>query len=112
MSDVAYNVAYFQAVANGFTRQEGQKAAEEARDRAKKPKWVPNEYLVMNANDKGLTLADKTFLRWNQAAKQVGRLTIQPGRKEGLLTRIRRVFVRANGERLHIAAVGKAIAGL
>jgi hypothetical protein len=110
--DVAYNFAYFQAVANGFTRQEVQKAAEEARDRARKPKWVPNPFLVVSANDQGVVLTDNTFLRWNQAAKQVGQLTIQPGRKERLLDVMRRVYVRANGERPHIATVGKAIAAL
>ncbi len=83
----------------------------EARDRARKSKWVPNEYLVMNANDKGLILADNTFLRWNQAAEHVGRLPVQPGRKEQLLDVMRRVYVRANGKRPHIATVGKAIAG-
>lgn len=74
-------------------------------------KWVPNQ-VVVSADRRELVMSDDTFLRWNQAARQVGRLTVQPGRQEGLLDALRRVYVRANGERPHIARVGKAIAGL
>lgn len=119
MPDVAYNPAYFQAMANGFTRQEVQKAAEEARDRASpqrgpkgKPKWVANEYLVVGADERGVMLSDNTTMPWVQAAKVVGKLSVEARRKEGLLDVMRRVYVRANGARAHIATVGKAIAGL
>jgi hypothetical protein len=111
LPDVAYNLAYFQAVANGFTRQEVQKAAEEARDRAKRP-WVANEYLVVGADERGVTLSDNTMMPWVQAANVVGKLSVETGRKEGLLDRMRRIYVQANGGRQYIAAVGKAIAGL
>ncbi len=122
---MAYNVAYFQAVANGFTRNEVIAAAKEARDRARKPKWVSNPYstgklIVVSADQWGLVISDNTFLRWKQAAEQVGQLTVQPGCKERLLDVVRRVYVRANtcptagagGDRPHIAAVGKAVAGV
>jgi len=73
-----------------------------------------------SADQRGLVMSNNTFLRWNQAAEQVGRLTVQPECKEGPLDVMRRVYVRANtcptagagGERPHIAAVGKAVAGL
>ncbi len=99
-------------MANGFTRQEVQRAAEEARDRSRKPKWVPNPYLVISANEKGVLLADERVMPWVQAAKMAGKLSIEAGRKEGLLDRMRYVYVQANGARRHIATVGKAIAGL
>jgi hypothetical protein len=73
-------------------------------------KWVPNT--VVGADQRGLVMSDDTFLRWNQAAAQVSKLTIERGRKEGLLAMMRRLYVRANGERPHIAAVGRVIAGL
>jgi hypothetical protein len=68
--------------------------------------------LVVSADVRGLDISDRSFLRWNEAAASVGKLVIPTGRKEGLLAMMRRVYVRANGERPHITAVGKAIAGL
>jgi hypothetical protein len=66
---MAYNLAYFQAVASGFTRNEMIAATEEACDRARKPKCVPNPYsgpthelMVVSADERGLILADNTFL--------------------------------------------------
>jgi hypothetical protein len=110
LSDVAYNVAYFQAVANGFTRNEVIAAAEEARDRARKPRWVPNEYLAVGATDNGLILADKSVLSWKSASRSVERIKVGSDRKEGLLAQMRRIYIRTNGERQYIAAVGKLIA--
>jgi hypothetical protein len=110
LGDVAYNLAYFRAVAADLPMPEVLAAANNAR---KEHKWVPN-LVVVSADQRGLVMSDDTFLRWNQAAEQVGRLTVQPGRQEGLLAKMRRVYARANGDRPHIAAVGKviAIAGL
>jgi hypothetical protein len=110
--DVAYNLAYLKAVAMGHTKSEVVAAAEKARNGARKPKWVPNEYLAVGATEKGLVLADKSVLSWRSASRSVGRIKVGSGRKECLLDAMRRVYVRANGERPHIAAVGKAIAGL
>jgi hypothetical protein len=112
MPDVAYNLAYFQAVTSGFTRQEVQKAAEEARDRIKKLKWVPNPYLVIGANEKGVMLSDNTTMPWVQAAKVASKLSVEAGRKEGLLDRMRRMYAQAIEEQPYISTVGKAIAGL
>jgi hypothetical protein len=110
--DVAYNLAYLKAVAMGHTKSEVVAAAEKARDGARKPEWVPNEYLAIGATEKGLVLSDKSVLSWRSASRSVGRIKVGSGRKEGLLNAMRRLYVRANGERPHIAAVGKAIAGL
>jgi hypothetical protein len=110
--DVAYHLAYLKAVAMGHTKSEVVTAAEKARNGARKPKWVPNEYLAVGVTEKGLVLADKSVLSWRSASKSVGRIKVGSGRKECLLDAMRRVYVRANGERAHIAAVGKAIAAL
>ena len=107
--DVAYNLAYLRAVAMGLTRPEVLKAAEGARDNT--PKWQAN-LLAVGATDKGLVLANKLVLSWQSASRSVGRIKVGSGRKEGLLDAMRRVYVRANGERQHIAAVGKVVAGL
>jgi len=109
--DVAYNLAYLKAVAMGHTKSEVVAAAEKARNGTRKPKWVPNEYLAVGATEKGLVLADKSVLSWRSASRSVGHIEVVLGQKEGLLDVMRRVYVRANGERAHIAAVGKAIAG-
>ena len=100
-------------MANGFTRQEVQKAAEEARGRVKKPvRWISNEYLVIGANDKGVTLSDNTMMPWVQAAKVAGKLSVETGRKEGLLDKMRRIYLQVSDARPHVAAVGKAVAGV
>jgi hypothetical protein len=70
------------------------------------------EYLVIGANDKGLILADRMTMSWVQAAQVAGKLSVEAGRKEGLLDRMRRMYAQANGARPHIATVGKAIAAL
>ncbi len=123
-ADVAYHLAYLRSVAMGFTKAEVVAAAEKARNEAKRHKWVPNpqreEYLVVDANQKGVVLADNTMLPWVQAAKLTGRLNVVSGRKERLLDTMRSIYVRANtcpttgagGGRPHVAQVGKAIAGL
>ncbi len=111
MGDVAYNLTYFRAVAAELPLTDVLQAANKAKADARK-RWVANELMVVSADERGVILADNTFLRWNQAAQQVGRITVGSGRKDGLLAMMRRVYVRANGERAHIAAVGKAIAGL
>ena len=110
--DVAYNLAYLKAVAMGHTKSEVVTAAEKARNGTRKPRWVPNEYLAVGAIEKGLVLSDKSVLSWHSASRSVGRIKVRSGRKEGLLDAMRRVYVRANGERSYIVAVGKAIAGL
>ena len=110
--DVAYNLAYLKAVATGHTKSEVVAAAEEARNGTRNPKWVPNEYLAIGATEKGLVLSDKSVLSWHSASRSVGRIKVRSGRKQGLLDAMRRVYVRANGERSYIVAVGKAIAGL
>ena len=74
-------------------------------------RWQPNRVAV-SADEKGVYLADRSFLRWKEAAASVGKLVIPTERKEGLLDMTRQVYVRANAERPHIATVGKAIAGL
>lgn len=123
-ADVAYNLTYLRSVAMGFTKAEVIAAADKARDDAKRPKWVPNPqrkgYLVVDANQNGVILADKTMLPWVQAAKVAGKLNVESSRKERLLDRMRRVYMGANtcpttgadGGRSHIAQVGKAIAAL
>ncbi len=95
MPDVAHNLAYFQTMASGFTRNEVIAAAEEARDRARKPKGVPNPYsgptgelMEVSADQRGLVMSDNTFLRWKQPVQQVGRLSAQPGRKERLVGKV------------------------
>jgi hypothetical protein len=108
--DVAYNLAYLKAVAMGHTKSEVVTAAEKARNGARNPKWVPNEYLAIDATEKGLVLADKSILSWKSASRSVGRIKVGSGRKEALLDTMRRVYVHASGERPHIAAVGNAIA--
>jgi hypothetical protein len=119
MGDGAYNLAYFKAVADGFTREEVQAAAIAARKQAKRSggQWVPNStmehtYQVVSANDKGVIFADKTTMPWIQTAKLTGRLRIEAGRKDTLLDKMRRIYVGANGTRPQIATVGKAIAAL
>jgi hypothetical protein len=67
---------------------------------------------MISATSEGVILADRSFLRWNEAAASVGKLVIPTGRKDGLFAMMHRAYVRANEERQHIAAVGKAIAGL
>ena len=109
---MAYNLAYLKAVATGHTKSEVVAAAEKARNGTRNPKWVPNEYLAIGATEKGLVLSDKSVLPWHSASRSVGRIKVRSGRKQGLLDAMRRVYVGANGERSHIAAVGKAIAGL
>jgi hypothetical protein len=110
--DVAYNLAYLKAVAMGHTKSEVVAAAEKARNGTRKSKWVPNDYLAIGANEKGLVLADKSVLSWRSASRSLKHIKVGSSRKEGLLNAMRRLYVRANGERPHIAAVGKAIAGL
>jgi hypothetical protein len=117
MSDVAYNLAYFKAVADGFTREEVQAAAIAARKQAKRPggQWVPNSehiYQVVGANERGLIFTDKTMMLWTEAVKVAGRLVVESEHKESLLDTMRRVYVQAHGSRPHIARVGKAIAAL
>jgi hypothetical protein len=77
---------------------------------------VPNperpEYLVINANQKGVILADKTTMPWVQAAKVTRKLMVEAGRKKGLLDTMRGVYVQTNGARPHIAKVGEVIAAL
>jgi hypothetical protein len=107
-ADVAYNLAYFKAVCQELPMPEVLAVAERERQAHR---WQPNRVMI-SATPEGVILADRSFLRWNEAAASVGKLVIPTGRKEGLLDMMRRVYVRANGERQHIAAVGKAIAGL
>jgi hypothetical protein len=118
MGDVAYNLAYFKAVADGFTREEVQAAAIAARKQAKRPtrQWVPNStmdhtYRVVGANERGLIFADKTMMPWTEAGKVAGRLSVEGGRKDKLLARMRQLWVSANGNRPHIERVGKVLAG-
>jgi hypothetical protein len=110
--DVAYNLAYLKAVAMGHTKSEVTTAAEKARNGTRKPKWVPNEYFAIGATEKGLVLSDKSVLSWRSASRLVERVKVGSGQKEGLLDAMRRVYKQANGERPHIATVGKAIAGM
>ena len=105
--DVAYNLAYLKAVSMGLTRPEVLKVAENARDRART--WRPNE-VVVNATLAGLVTSRNTVIRWQKAPAMIGQMTVKD--KEGLLATMRNLYRRANGERPHIAAVGKAIAGL
>jgi hypothetical protein len=110
--DVAYNLAYFKAVAMGLTLPEAVKAADNARNRARTPYrrgWRPNE-VVVNATLAGLVTSRNVIIRWQKAPAMIGQMTVRD--KEGLLAAMRNVYRRANGERPHIAAVGKAIAGL
>jgi hypothetical protein len=118
MPDVAYNLAYFQAVADGFTREEVQAAAIAARKQAKRPggQWVPNStmehtYQVVGANERGLIFADKTRMPWTEAAKVARRLSVEGGRKDKLLARMRQLWVSGNGNRPHIERIGKMFAG-
>jgi hypothetical protein len=110
--DVAYNLAYLKAVAMGHTKSEVVAAAEKARNGARKPNWVPNEYSAIGATEKGLVLSDKSVLSWRSASRSVGRIKVRSNGKEGLLAQMRSIYVRANGERPYIAVVGKAITGL
>jgi hypothetical protein len=115
-ADVAYNLAYLRSVAMGFTKAEVVAAADKAREEARK--WVPNQrgsesqYLVIDANQKGVVLADQTMLPWVQAAKVTGKLMVKSGEKDGLLDRMRGIYGQTNGARPHLAKVGKAIAAL
>lgn len=59
--DVAYNLAYLKAVSMGHTRSEVVAAAKKARNEARRPKWVPNEYLAVGATEKGLVLSTRPF---------------------------------------------------
>ena len=107
-ADVAYNLAYFKAVCQELPMPEVLAVAERERQAHR---WQPNR-VVISADVRGLVMSDQTFLRWNEAATSVGKLVIPASRKEGLLDIMRRVYMRANGERTHIATVGKVIAGL
>jgi hypothetical protein len=107
-ADVAYNMAYFKAVCQELPMPDVRAYAERQRQAHR---WQPNR-VAISADERGLIMSDRSFLRWNEAAASVGKLVIPTGRKEGLLDMMRRVYVRANGERPHIAAVGKVIAGL
>jgi len=107
-ADVAYNMAYFKAVCQELPMLEVLAVAERERQAHR---WQPNR-VVVSADVRGLVMSDRSFLRWKEAAASVGKLVIPAGRKEGLLDMMRRVYVRANGERQHIAVVGKVIAGL
>ncbi len=116
-ADVAHNLAYLRGVAIGFTKAEVIAAAGKARDEAKKPKptsprWIENEYTIINVSDRGLILADQTTMPWVQAAKVAGKLRVEAGRKESLLEMMRLIYVRTSGARPQIARVGKAIAAL
>jgi hypothetical protein len=73
-------------------------------------RWQPNRVMI-SADEKGVYLADRSFLRWNEAAASVGKLVIPTGRKEGLLDIVRRVYTQANGDRQYIARVGQFIRG-
>jgi len=112
-ADVAYNLAYFKAVCQELPMPGVLAVAERERQahRRSPAGWQPNRVMV-SADAGGVYMADRSFLRWNEAAASVSKLVIPDGRKDGLLAMMRRVYVRANGERPHIAAVGKAIAGL
>jgi hypothetical protein len=119
MGDVAYNLAYFKAVADGFTREEVQAAAKEERQKVQRPasQWVRNPvmehtYQVVGANERGLIFTDKTMMPWTEAAKVAGRLSVEGDRKDKLLTRMRQLWVSANRNRPHIERVGKMFAGL
>jgi len=109
LGDVAYNRAYFQAVAAELSLSDVLQAARQAKARKR---WIANELMVVSADERGVTLADNTFLRWNQAARQVKRITVPRGRKDGLLATMRRVYASANGDRPYIAKVGQVIKAL
>ena len=109
LGDVAYNRAYFQAVAAELPLPDVLQAAKQAKARKR---WVANELMVVSANERGVILADNTFLRWNQAARQVGRIAVPRGRKDNLLAMMRRVYASANGDRPYIAKVGQVIKAL
>jgi hypothetical protein len=116
LGDVAYNLAYFKAVADGFTREEVQAAATAARKQAKKPggQWVLNSehtYQVAGANERGVVFADQTMMPWTEAAKVAGRLCVEGHCKDKLLARMRQLWVSANGNRPHIERIGKMFAG-
>ena len=102
------DVAYFEAVAMELPMPDVRAYAERQRQAHR---WQPNRVMI-SADEKGVYLADRSFLRRKEAAASVGKLVIPDGRKEGLLAMTRRVYASANGERPHIAMVGRAIAGL
>jgi hypothetical protein len=101
IGDVAYNLAYLQAV-SVLNKAEAEAAATYAKTHAR---WAANDAWVVGANDAGLVMSNKTTVPWLKAANGA-RLPVPHGQKEGVLKSMRSLWVTQIANRPAIEAVG------